>query len=849
MKLLSLHINNYGKLSNYDYDFKDVSVFCEDNGFGKSTIASFIKAMLYGLDTYKANSKFNDRKHFYPFKGGVFGGNIILEYNNHNYRIERTFDEKSSTNDSLKVYCDSNPTSDLGDIPGITIFGVNRDSFERLISIDSKEITIETDSDINRKLNNYVDNVGEDFHIDKVIEELKKKKKSNKEKFSNVSGKIKDLKIDIKNLEIINSSLDDKYLELNNLETAKTNSIEEYSKASSQGTIIEKWKNYESLEKEIEEKNSELKEIASYYPNGIPSDSDVQLLKELNQNIAGYDMTLQNNSNSLTEKNEFDRLSQKYKKHIPNDEELQEVEYKINDFENRTKRIKEIESSEKSTKEIELEKHFFGEVPTDASIDGIEEEIKGYLKTQNELNNIKPTIFEKEMRHELDNKHKSKGLFLSLIVASLVLLGIGIGLLFVIQVFGIILLILGVGALVTDMFLYFNSSLKSIKGSSEVSVEKSNPEYENKKDELERQRNKVLNLFANYRYNGDNVEVLLYQFKNDVKEYQEIISSKSINNDELRENHDVIATIKSELNSFFNLVNMQEISYKEALNTIKADLVKYYTLKRTVQSVDKTREETENAKNNCIKDIKGIYKKYGVNFNKTIESIDTDVNDINRLKNEIEKKKKQATDYKEQNNLDIKPEIKEYNLDNMKQDMDEKISDYNKLKQEIEDLENQVLSLDDKKQQLQTYLDDKNKFEDNINIFDSLMQELQNADQKLKDRYISPIRDKFVYYANLLEKAIGEKISMDKNYRVSFDRDGELRSCEHLSSGNLTICALCFRLALLDNMFETDKPFILMDDPFMNLDANHFKKTKDLISMLSKDKQIIYFCCHNSRLI
>ena len=90
---------------------------------------------------------------------------------------------------------------------------------------------------------------------------------------------------------------------------------------------------------------------------------------------------------------------------------------------------------------------------------------------------------------------------------------------------------------------------------------------------------------------------------------------------------------------------------------------------------------------------------------------------------------------------------------------------------------------------------------------------------------------------------------MDKDYRISFDIMGQLRRYEHLSSGNLAVCALCFRLALIDNMFANDKPFIIMDDPFLTLDSEHFDKTKALMQKLSADKQMIYFCCHESRII
>ena len=49
MKLISCHIENFGKLHDWSHDFTSGSnVFCEDNGWGKSTLASFIKVMFYG---------------------------------------------------------------------------------------------------------------------------------------------------------------------------------------------------------------------------------------------------------------------------------------------------------------------------------------------------------------------------------------------------------------------------------------------------------------------------------------------------------------------------------------------------------------------------------------------------------------------------------------------------------------------------------------------------------------------------------------------------------------------------------------------------------------------------------
>ena len=82
MKLISCNISGFGKIHDKRFDFKDgLNVILEDNGFGKSTLASFIKVMLYGFeDETKKSLKDKEREKFRPWNMGVYGGSIIFEY-------------------------------------------------------------------------------------------------------------------------------------------------------------------------------------------------------------------------------------------------------------------------------------------------------------------------------------------------------------------------------------------------------------------------------------------------------------------------------------------------------------------------------------------------------------------------------------------------------------------------------------------------------------------------------------------------------------------------------------------------------------------------------------------------
>ena len=70
MKLISCHIENFGKLHDLTYEFSSkVNVINAENGYGKSTLAAFIKVMFYGFDNEKKRDVFeNERKRYSPWQ-------------------------------------------------------------------------------------------------------------------------------------------------------------------------------------------------------------------------------------------------------------------------------------------------------------------------------------------------------------------------------------------------------------------------------------------------------------------------------------------------------------------------------------------------------------------------------------------------------------------------------------------------------------------------------------------------------------------------------------------------------------------------------------------------------------
>ena len=88
---------------------------------------------------------------------------------------------------------------------------------------------------------------------------------------------------------------------------------------------------------------------------------------------------------------------------------------------------------------------------------------------------------------------------------------------------------------------------------------------------------------------------------------------------------------------------------------------------------------------------------------------------------------------------------------------------------------------------------------------------------------------------------------MDASLEVTTEEKGLQRSTESLSSGYRDLVGICLRAALVQAMYREEKPFMVMDDPFTNLDDNKTKRSREFLRKLSSEYQIIYLTCSSYR--
>lgn len=127
---------------------------------------------------------------------------------------------------------------------------------------------------------------------------------------------------------------------------------------------------------------------------------------------------------------------------------------------------------------------------------------------------------------------------------------------------------------------------------------------------------------------------------------------------------------------------------------------------------------------------------------------------------------------------------------------------------------------------------------------------LKEANENLSNQYLLPLLDKSHDYIKMYNGSEYE-IEIDNDSKIFIKENNGGKELEYYSKGIKELVSISMRFALMDAIFtdKTKKPFIILDDPFVNLDDSKLDGAKEFIKTLSKDSQIIYLTCHDSRAI
>lgn len=844
MKLLKCHIVGFGNWKNKTIDFQDgLTSVCEKNGFGKSSLASFIRAMFYGLERVtKAN---NERKRALPFDGSPCGGSLDFEWEGNQYSIERSFIGKTPKDDTLICYKNGIETKELGEIPGNVVFGLDLDSFNRTIFISPTDLEISSSETLNAKMSHFVEGSSDgcDFSsVKESLEELKKKYKPQKNAETKgllaiEANKINDLEMQETNLNNMKAAMPAKYEKLQELDKNISINQEKTKKAVSHNALIKSWENYDREKEKIDEKEKEIQQLKDKYPLGMISLAEETSMKGLLEQYKLDGNTYANLKLSIAEKDEYDNLKLRFEEDVPTPSFLNELQELVLAYSNE----KSKEPLKLSLEESSLIRLFDGRK---VNLEGLEKRMVTYRSLKKEYDK-EPDQISVPIEQKKISLKTPLILGLSLfILFSIVAILLGV----FIHPGCYSLFALSVVSLLIPVVYYFNEKKK--RAAMPTSENQPNLRKKEMGENLTELKINLSSTFKSFAVDENELEGSFALFRAKYDSYLKTLQHEKDLNQTNEQNRLSCLAKEKTLQEYFSHYHYKGNDYANLLMNLSSDAKKYLSYVQKEKQIEEQRKELENKIHEEGEKIKELAQKYNMGDpNSYLNQLPIDRNALQNKENELRKQKEDLALFKEKEHLTERPSSLEgIDLNTLSKELEKAINDRQTLSSQIEEDERNISSLEDEVSSLSEEKDNLAKLKKDYEIVSKTLKALTDAEESLKRRYISPVENQFKKYSQSLENALGEEIEMDTDFNVSFIRDGKRSGAEYLSSGEMTLCALAYRLAITDNIFEgKEKPFLILDDIFADLDETHIHMAKKFMESLSQNEQILYFTCHSSR--
>ena len=315
--------------------------------------------------------------------------------------------------------------------------------------------------------------------------------------------------------------------------------------------------------------------------------------------------------------------------------------------------------------------------------------------------------------------------------------------------------------------------------------------------------------------------------------------------------------IEGQIREFFSKYHLYSSDFTNNMYVVRSNLERY---KYALNENEKKKEENyklERKINEYTEIVDNFLKKCDTTAPTTEEKIG-ELNTHLRRKSEIENnlifKETTYKQYCALNGLDNLEESNEDidSLNSMMDSIEAKIADFNKIltikSNKIVEYEADISKLDElneREAEISILIKSLEHEYEIINITEEYLKKSQNS---LLEKYVKPMKDSVDKYVSLLLKN-NREYSIDVNFKFQFITKNGLKGIDQYSRGYQTIITLCMRLALIDCLYPKEKPFVIFDDPFVNFDDEKLELCKNLMKDISEHYQIIYFTCHDSRVI
>lgn len=881
MRLVSCHIENFGRLHDESFDFTPgKNVIFEENGWGKSTLAAFINVMFYGFSGEGKRSDIeNGRKRYMPWQGGIYGGQLCFQTDDKEYRIERIFGTKKSGTDSFQLYdnktnlVSSDHTVNIGE----EIFGIDSESFRRTVFIAQQDCGTLVTAGINAKIGNVADETADMGNYETVQARLKKElDRLNPERstgeINRLQKEIADLKTGVLRKDSQQETLNQLKQRLSQQQTVKQEKLSEQKSLLDKQLKLSSYKDkkalsekYDEIIKAEKEAYEAVRETEKFFGGAVPEPGSIDgQMKDLKLMLQ-QEQSAENFSPDPGEQERFRSLQTEFRAGLPAADDLDRADRCLAELEDLQDRISaERLSDDEDRRLMQAKKMFASYVPT-------QEETDKLTDAWNDRAGRKAALSSKKanadfLRSAAAEKKKSTPALPGrvLLITGLVLAAAGL-VMFVLsyRIPGIIAAAAGIAALITGLL-----SGRSGRGSG---CENNNNdtaftalENDIAEDEraVSRAEDDVKKMFSalGIPYSEIEVNPKLLEIKLKLRDYEELLPKAERYS---RNDYNEAASKKTaELEAFINryLPYSAESSYASALAQLKNDASEYSRLGKMLENRQKAQAEADRYRRTA----EGFISSMNILPGHDLLQQMTEIRDRALLLDRQRKIYAQQHDARMQFEKDHDAaELRRSATDMEDESLEAVTAQLAALKSELdhvseieagcrrqindaEEIMNQTESDEEELSGLQEHL---KELQHRYDIISTTRDCLEKAKINFSARYMDPIKKAFdKYYGMIAQGDDGRIYELDANLNISLKESGKLHDTDLLSEGCRDMVGLCRRMAMTDAMYGQERPFLVFDDPFVNLDDRHLNGAVHFLENVAESYQVLYFVCSRGRI-
>ncbi|MCM1326892.1 MAG: AAA family ATPase [Bacteroidales bacterium] len=875
MRILSCHIENFGKFHDYSINFaQGVNTLCEENGWGKSTLAAFIQAMFYGFEGERKRSlEENERKRYMPWQGGVFGGQIVFETQGKVYQISRIFRDKEAKDEfEIRDVKTNLLSKEYSSRIGEEIFRINKESFQRTVFIGQKECETSATDDINAKIGNLADNSNDlnnfeaaNARLTEIINKL------NPDRASGSLAKRKEEIAGCQRLVVGGEGISDsinqcqQYLRkqedtLRDLKNKMQETKEQQTKVSAMQSVLVKKSEWDRLKKDITAKKETEEKLKNQFPKGIPLSEEIKETIQKCRETEKLQERVQLYRISAEEEAELSALEASFEKGAPSVESIQEKLREAEELRaiSQEYRAEQISSAERERLK-ELEPYF----------DEESENITAIVANWNQRNLKKAALpsnraaltawqASAEAKASVDAKRNLLlifGLLLGVtgaVLTAVVSLTVGLPLLAA----GVILAVCG--------WLFAQRQTAPSPFSPEM--ESLQQMIAEDMEFMERTDKETANYLAAHGkvFDENTVSALLQEITEEAVEYFAL--KKKCQRAEESKKAKNLDILRKSLETFLEAYGMvsTELKFVDSLYELKAKAERYDILQEKRENFRKAQDEYAGIERSVL----AFLEQYGYSPD---EELSPQINNIQNLADSCQNAASALTDareelarFEEENDISL---LREMSLLSERQDGEElpgpeELSRrMQQLTEEMEKVQDIIRDYNSRLENLQKEYDDWEENGIRLEELKTLQEKEQQkhwyivqarlklglAKEAMTAKYADPILQGFRKYYEMIVQSVADHFHVDAHGVITANEYGKQRDTVVFSAGYRDLIGICLRIAFVDAMYREEAPILIMDDPFANLDDRKMAACKDFLEALSEKYQILYFTCSHAR--